>query len=97
MYISKELFVIILLSILYAIHIIIHIVELVKIHNLKSNKPITLNTVKEKGKELFLTLLKPENSIISGLKEFIFNSVHSMNKEDEKEEKSEKEDGSGDG
>lgn len=83
MYISKELFVIILLAVIYTIHIILHVIEFIKLHNLKTKKPITLSTLKEKGKELITTLLKPDNSIISGIKEFIFNSIHTQKDEDD--------------
>lgn len=82
MHISKELF-IILLAALYIIHIIIHVIELVKLHNLKAKKPITLSTIKAKGKELLTTLLKPNNSIISGIIEFIHNQAKSSENEDD--------------
>lgn len=82
MYISKSLLYLILLIVLAIVHIIIHIIIFIKLHNLKSNKPFTLSTIKEKGKELLTTLLKPDNSIISGILEFIGTCIKTDEKED---------------
>lgn len=87
MYISKSLLILIALIILSIIHIIIHIIIFIKLHNLKGDTPINFAKIKEKGKELFFTLLKPDNSIISGFKEFIFNSIHTQKDEDDEEGK----------
>lgn len=82
MYISKNLLILIIICIISVIHIIIHIIIFIKLHNIQGKKPINLTTIKEKGKALITTLLKPDNSIISGIKEFITNTLNSENKED---------------
>lgn len=81
----------IILIVVFVFHMILHIIEFIKIHNLKTNKaPLTFSAFKAKAKELFTTLLKPEHSIISGIKEFIFNSIHSQKKEDDSEDNEDK-------
>lgn len=82
MYISKELFILIILAAFYILHLIAHIYELIKLHGIKTGKTLDLKTVKKKAKELLITMLDPQQSIISGLKKFIKNNIKSDNEED---------------
>lgn len=92
MYISKETIITILLIVFFIFHMILHIIEFIKIHNLKvAHSSITWDKIKNKAKELFTTLIKPHNSIITGFKEFIFNCIHTQT--DDKDETSEGENG----
>lgn len=83
MYISKELIFKIVYIVLTVIHIIIYLVLFYKLHKLKGGKTNFVDTLKEKGKELITTLLNPDNSIISGIIEFIHNQAKSSENGDD--------------
>lgn len=85
MYISKELIFKIVYIALTVIHIIIYLVLFYKLHKLKGGKTNFVDTLKEKGKELITTLLNPDNSIISGIIEFINNQAKSSENGDDKD------------
>lgn len=57
-----------------------------KLHKLKGGKTNFVDTLKEKGKDLITTLLNPDNSIISGIIEFIHNQSGNSDTDDDHEE-----------
>lgn len=86
MYISKELIFKIAYIAITVIHLIMYIVLFYKLHKLKGGKTNFVDTLKEKGKELITTLLNPDNSIISGIIEFIHNQSGNSDTDDDHEE-----------
>lgn len=85
MFISKELIFKIVYIALTVIHIIIYLVLFYKLHKLKGGKTNFVDALKEKGKELITTLLNPDNSIISGIIEFIHNQAKLSENGDDKD------------
>lgn len=83
MYISKETIFKIIYIIVMIIHIIMYFILFYKLHKLKGGKTNFVDTLKEKGKDLITTLLKPDNSIISGIIEFIHNQAKSSENGDD--------------
>lgn len=86
MYISKELIFKIAYIAITVIHLIMYIVLFYKLHKLKGGKTNFVDTLKEKGKDLITTLLNPDNSIISGIIEFIHNQSGNSDTDDDHEE-----------
>ena len=78
MFISKE-----------TIFKIIYFILFYKLHKLKGGKTNFVDTLKEKGKDLITTLLTPDNSIISGIVEFIHNQAKSSDNDDDKDKPAE--------
>lgn len=85
MFISKETIFKIIYIIVMIIHIIMYFILFYKLHKLKGGKTNFVDTLKEKGKELITTLLNPDNSIISGIIEFIHNQAKSNENGDDKD------------
>lgn len=82
MYISKELLFRIIYITLIVIHIIIYLILFYKLHKIKCGKALNLTSLKDKVIELAKTLINPNNSIISGIIEFIHNQAKSSENED---------------
>lgn len=81
MYISKELIFQIAYIIITLIHIVLYLILFYKLHKVKGGKPMTVNDLKNKAIELSKSLLNPNNSIISGVIEFIHNQGKADNAE----------------
>lgn len=86
MFISKETIFKIIYIIVMIIHIIMYFILFYKLHKLKGGKTNFVDTLKEKGKDLITTLLNPDNSIISGIIEFIHNQSGNSDTDDDHEE-----------
>lgn len=83
MYISKETIILIIAIAFFVFHMILHVIELAKIHNLKTNSKTSVwETIKAKGKDLLKLLLSPENSIVSAIKEFVTKLLKESENED---------------
>lgn len=86
MYISKELIFKIVYIIIAVIHIVLYLILFYKLHKLKGGKAPTFDKLKTKAIELGKSLLNPNNSIISGIIEFIHNQSGKLDSEDDHEE-----------
>ena len=86
MYISKELIFKIIYIAIAIIHIVLYLILFYKLHKLKGGKAPTLETFKSKVIELGKALLSPNNSIITGLLEFIHNQSSNSDTDDDQEE-----------
>lgn len=86
MYISKQTLFLILAISFFAFHMLLHIIEFIKIHNLKSgeNSALTWDKIKSKAKGLLMSMLSPQNSIINGFKSWLHDLVNGIGKDDEK-------------
>lgn len=86
MYISKELIFKIAYIAITVIHLIMYIILFYKLHKLKGGKAPTFDKLKTKAIELGKSLLNPNNSIISGIIEFIHNQSGNSDTDDDHEE-----------